>query len=142
MADDLEVLPPDHDEEEGGGPVKTFLEHLEDLRWTLLKCVLALVLGMIAALSASPFLIKVLTWPLVLAQEIKTDPVPRAVLLVGTNVLEKIPLAQFPVPGLPAQDEDRATNGWSRWMSWFQVPGLATNRDVYFRMMPIPVPPG
>jgi len=142
MADDLEVLPPDHDEEGGGGPVKTFLEHLEDLRWTLLKCVLAIALGMIVAISASPFLIKILTWPLVLAQEIKTDPIPRAVLLVGTNVLEKIPLSQFPIPGLSAQEPDTTTNSWSRWMSWFQIPGFATNHDVYFRMVPVPVPPG
>lgn len=137
----MEVLPPEHDEE-GGGPVKTFLEHLEDLRWTLLKCVLSVAMGMIVALSASPFLIQILTWPLVLAQEIKTDPVPRAVLLVGTNVLEKIPLSQFPVPGLAPAPSEEATTNRSGWMSWFQVPGMTPNRDVYFRMVPIPAPPG
>ena len=116
MADELEVMPPDQDGEEGGGPVKTFLEHLEDLRWTLLKCVLALALGMVAAISASPYLIKFLTWPLVLAQRVKTVPEPRAVLLVGTNVFARLPLSEFPVPGAP------------------------TNRDVFLRLMPVAPP--
>ena len=33
MADDPELDRPDGDDE--GGPVKTFLDHLEDLRWVL-----------------------------------------------------------------------------------------------------------
>ena len=52
-------------EEEEGGPVKTFLEHLEDLRWVLIKCFAALLLGMAACLVASPQIIEVLKWPLI-----------------------------------------------------------------------------
>ena len=66
---DSDLLPegdayPEWDEEEGGGPVKTFLEHLEDLRWTLIKCVSAVVISMIFCLVASNVLVDFLTWPL------------------------------------------------------------------------------
>jgi|SRR5688572_1237495 len=54
---------PDPEEEEGG-PVKTFLEHLEDLRWVLVRCISALVLGMVACLAASNYVVKILTIPL------------------------------------------------------------------------------
>ena len=60
---------PEWDEEEGGGPVKTFLEHLEDLRWMLIKCVSAVVISMIFCLVASNFLVAFLTWPLRHGQE-------------------------------------------------------------------------
>ncbi len=63
MADEpLEPIP--DPEEEEGGPVKTFLEHLEDLRWVLIKCVSALMLGMVACLAGSNYIVNVLTWPL------------------------------------------------------------------------------
>lgn len=55
---------PEWDEEEGGGPVKTFLEHLEDLRWTLIKCVSVVLISMLFCLVASNILVKFLTWPL------------------------------------------------------------------------------
>lgn len=61
-------LYPEENEEKGGGPVKTFLEHLEDLRWTLLKCLAAVVLSMVFCLAASNFLVSFLTWPLDIAQ--------------------------------------------------------------------------
>jgi sec-independent protein translocase protein TatC len=62
MAD--EPLEPVISEEEEGGPVKTFLEHLEDLRWVLIKCVSSLILGMVACLAGSNYIVRVLTWPL------------------------------------------------------------------------------
>jgi len=63
MADEpLEPIP--NPEEEEGGPVKTFLEHLEDLRWVLIKCVSALLLGMVACLAGSNYIVTVLRWPL------------------------------------------------------------------------------
>ena len=60
-------------EEEGGGPVKTFLEHLEDLRWMLIKCVATLLLSMLFCLVASNQLVALLTWPLKQAQALRTD---------------------------------------------------------------------
>ncbi len=59
-----EDVHPEWEEEAGGGPVKTFLEHLEDLRWTLIKCVSSVVISMIFCLVASNFLVSFLTWPL------------------------------------------------------------------------------
>jgi len=66
-----EVLPepeepaPYHEpEEEGGGPVKTFLEHLEDLRWVLIKSLVAVGLGMLICLIAGDYVVSILKWPL------------------------------------------------------------------------------
>src|SRR6476469_8288824 len=58
----LEPVP--NPEEEEGGPVKTFLEHLEDLRWVLIKCVVALMLAMVGCLAGSNYIVKFLAWPL------------------------------------------------------------------------------
>jgi len=63
MAQEPEELP-EHSEEEEGGPIKPFLEHLEDLRWVLIKCVSALVIGMVICMIAAPYLVKVLRYPL------------------------------------------------------------------------------
>src|SRR6266446_6300206 len=51
---------PDENEEEGGGPVKTFLEHLEDLRWMLIKSGTALLIGMIVCLYATEKVVSIL----------------------------------------------------------------------------------
>ncbi|MCF7765833.1 MAG: twin-arginine translocase subunit TatC [Verrucomicrobia bacterium] len=55
---------PDEEEEEGGGPVKSFLEHLEDLRWTIIKSGASLVVGMIICLIAAPYITELLKYPL------------------------------------------------------------------------------
>lgn len=55
------------EEEEGGGPVKSFLEHLEDLRWTIIKSSAALVVAMIVCLVAAPKVFSVMSKPLELA---------------------------------------------------------------------------
>lgn len=47
-----------------GGPVKSFLEHLEDLRWVLIKCIVAVLIAMFVCLAAAPVLVSVLKWPL------------------------------------------------------------------------------
>jgi len=50
--------PPQQDEEEeGGGPVKTFLEHLEDLRWTLIKSISAILVAMLLCLIGGRYLV-------------------------------------------------------------------------------------
>ena len=55
------------DEEAGGGPVKSFLEHLEDLRWVLIRCVSALVVSMCFCLYAADDIFWVLKGPLLLS---------------------------------------------------------------------------
>jgi sec-independent protein translocase protein TatC len=62
MADELEPIPDPAEEE--GGPVKSFLEHLEDLRWVLIKVISSVMIGMTVCLVASPILVKVLKFPL------------------------------------------------------------------------------
>ena len=60
------------EEEEGfGGPIKPFLDHLEDLRRTIMKVVVAIVVGMLIALIGSPYIVKFLTYPLNSAQQIQ-----------------------------------------------------------------------
>jgi sec-independent protein translocase protein TatC len=63
MADEPLQTIPDPEEEEGG-PVKTFLEHLEDLRWVLIKCFASLFLGMVACFAAANYIVEFLKWPL------------------------------------------------------------------------------
>lgn len=115
MADDLEVLPPEHQDEEGGGPVKSFLEHLEDLRWTFVKCAISVALGILVSLSGSPYIVKFLEWPLVLAQRVRVTDQPRVVITMGTNVLSRMLAKDFPVQG------------------------ASTNEDLYLKVAPIPV---
>jgi len=53
--------PPD---EEEGGPVKSFLEHLEDLRWVLIKSGATLFVAVVICLLGGPVVVKVLMHPL------------------------------------------------------------------------------
>jgi sec-independent protein translocase protein TatC len=55
---------PDEPEEEEGGPIKSFLEHLEDLRWVLIKSLAVLGIAVVACLLGGPVVVKVLMWPL------------------------------------------------------------------------------
>jgi sec-independent protein translocase protein TatC len=52
------------DETAEGGPVKSFLEHLEDFRWLLIKCAVALSLTMLVCLIGANYVIGVIKWPL------------------------------------------------------------------------------
>jgi sec-independent protein translocase protein TatC len=47
-----------------GGPVKSFLEHLEDFRWMLIKSVVALVVAMMVCLIAGSQVVQIIRWPL------------------------------------------------------------------------------
>jgi sec-independent protein translocase protein TatC len=62
MAKEPEEVRPEFEDE--GGPVKSFLDHLEDLRWVLIKSGAALVLGMITCLVGSNRIVEILKWPL------------------------------------------------------------------------------
>ena len=56
------------DETAEGGPVKSFLEHLEDFRWLLIKCAVALSLTMLVCLIGANYVIGVIKWPLTRAK--------------------------------------------------------------------------
>jgi len=72
-----------HDKE--GGPTKSFLEHLEDLRWVLMKCAAAVAITFMACLLGSPTLVKVLTYPLKKANIHNATQSAAITFLVGTN---------------------------------------------------------
>ena len=61
MARDYETEP---SEEAEGGPVKSFLEHLEDFRWVLIKSLVALGLAMFVCLMGANYVVEILKWPI------------------------------------------------------------------------------
>lgn len=86
MADPTEEPRPD-DVEEGGGPVKTFLEHLEDLRWLLVKSGAALLVGLIACLYGTDKIVWLLKRPLQQAALLKSSHTQKVLVRFGTNIL-------------------------------------------------------
>ena len=87
MADPTEEPRPDEIEEDGGGPVKTFLEHLEDLRWMLIKSGSALLIGMIVCLYATNKVVSILKWPLERAALIQIGHKQKVLVKLGEEVL-------------------------------------------------------
>jgi sec-independent protein translocase protein TatC len=65
MAGDHETERADEAE---GGPVKTFLEHLEDFRWMLIKSLVALAIAMLLCLVAGNYVVQIIKWPLTRAK--------------------------------------------------------------------------
>jgi sec-independent protein translocase protein TatC len=82
MAGDHETERPDEAE---GGPVKTFLEHLEDFRWVLIKSIVALFLGMLVCLFAANYVIQIIKWPLLRAPVGHSGTNQTVVVSFGTN---------------------------------------------------------
>ena len=84
---------PDVDlEDDGGGPVKSFLEHLEDFRWVLIKCAVTLGLAMLVCLIGANYVIGIIKWPL--SQAHVRYPGTNQVVSVsfGTNHLGNYPI--------------------------------------------------
>jgi len=81
--------PPD----DGGGPVKTFLEHLEDFRWLLVKCSVAIGLGMLICLFAANNVIAIIKWPLSRAPVSYPGTNQIATVSFGTNHLGNFQLS-------------------------------------------------
>src|SRR5438876_1098302 len=63
MADEPGSEHLDQLEEEEGGPVKSFLEHLEDLRWVLIKSLVGVGVGVLVCLIAGNHVVEILKWP-------------------------------------------------------------------------------
>lgn len=63
MAEPDDELQPEGQEDEGGA-VKSFLEHLEDLRWMIIKSAAATLAGMLICLFGVNQLANILRWPL------------------------------------------------------------------------------
>jgi sec-independent protein translocase protein TatC len=92
MASDLEEYSRESEElEEGGGPVKSFLEHLEDLRWSLIKSLVAVLVSMLVCMVGGRYLVSVLMWPLKHPWFLGTSTNQSVVIHLGTNVLGQLP---------------------------------------------------
>src|SRR5690348_2462631 len=117
MVDDPGTEHLDPTEEEEGGPVKSFLEHLEDLRWVLIKSLVALSVGMLVCLIAANRVVEILRWPLDRAK----------VSYPGTNQIVTAYLAtnQLGIFKLNPEDQNRFN--------------LGTNRFVAVRIEPITI---
>lgn len=89
MADESAAERPDveQEEEEEGGPVKSFLEHLEDLRWVLIKSVVALGVAMLVCLIAGNHVVDILRRPLTKARVSYPGTNQVVTVRFGTNVL-------------------------------------------------------
>src|SRR5947208_12563127 len=93
MADEPGSERPEIIEEEEGGPVKSFLEHLEDLRWVLIKSLVALGVGILICLIAGNHVVNILKWPLQRAKISYPGTNQVITLLVGTNRFHPLTLS-------------------------------------------------
>src|SRR2546421_6435894 len=87
MAEDIGGEPQDVPEEEEGGPVKSFLEHLEDLRWVLIKTISAAGVAMVICFFAGNQVFKVIKWPLERAPIGKSGKTQVVRVTLATNQL-------------------------------------------------------
>jgi sec-independent protein translocase protein TatC len=129
MADDYEAERLDDEEE--GGPVKTFLEHLEDLRWVLIKSAAALGVAMLVCLTAGNYVVQILKWPITRAKI--NYPGTNQVVTVnfGTNRVGVFPLAD---------EQQRALGlGTNRFIAVVVEPlTIGTNQVLGWRINPDP----
>jgi sec-independent protein translocase protein TatC len=75
------------EEEDEGGPVKSFLDHLEDLRWVLIKSSATIAIAMLLCLIAGNYVVGIIKRPLEKAQIRYSGSEHVAVLMFGTNRL-------------------------------------------------------
>ncbi len=121
----------DEQEEEEGGPVKSFLEHLEDLRWVLIKSAAAAGVAMLACLLGGNYVIRVLEWPLNRAPAVHSSRAPSVKVLLGTNQLSVIQVT--------ANDPLASVVGTNRSVRLELVPSLqGTNQVMVWRAQPEP----
>ena len=138
--------PDDHDQT--GQETKPFLEHLEDLRSTLIGCITALVVGMCVAFPLAPYLLRWLKRPLLRVTD-KPDEFLRTLDVTGAFMLSmqiafwgglilSAPfltyfLARFISPGLTARERElvRRSLGLAGGLFFF---GVALG---YFAALPV-----
>lgn len=96
--------------DEEGGPVKSFLDHLEDLRWVLIKSLAALGIGMLICLIAGDQVVHILKRPLLNAKVKYPGTNEVWTISWGTNVMKVLKLND-------AQQEQYG-GGTNRYKSW------------------------
>ncbi|SRR5579885_959346 len=126
MAGDPETERPDEAE---GGPVKTFLEHLEDFRWVLIKSAVALTLAMLVCLLAGNYVVAILKWPLTRATFSYPGTNPVVTVNFGTNHLGRFVLS--------AEEQRHLNLGTNRFVTVQLEPlALGTNQVLGWRVVP------
>jgi len=110
MATEPEDPRTDSELEEEGGPVKSFLDHLEDLRWVLIKSLAALGIGMLICLIAGDRVVNILKRPLLHAKA--RYPGTNEVWTVswGTNVVKVLKLTD--------EQQSKYAAGPDRFKAW------------------------
>ncbi len=78
-----------------GGPVKSFLEHLEDLRWVLIKSSVTVAVAMFVCLIGGNYVVGVIKRPLEKAKVNYPGKDQVAVVLLGTNRLQTLRLTEL-----------------------------------------------
>ena len=123
---------PDADESaDGGGPIKTFLEHLEDFRWVLIKVAAALALAMLICLIGGNYVMAALKWPLTRAKV--SYPGTNQVVAVSFGVKH---LANFE---LTPEQENTFHLGTNRFVAVTVEPlTLGTNQILSWKVNPDP----
>jgi sec-independent protein translocase protein TatC len=84
---------PDPEADEGG-PVKNFLEHLEDFRWVLIKSTVAVGVAMLLCLFGANCVIEVIKWPMTRARIVYPGTNVIALVNFGTNQVGKFQLTE------------------------------------------------
>src|SRR5260370_10206885 len=87
MADDPGADRLDDQQEDEGGPVKSFLEHLEDLRWVLIKSLAVAGVAMVGCFYAGNHIVHILEWPLKRAPFHRMEHAQTVRVLLCTNEL-------------------------------------------------------
>ncbi len=113
------------DEDDGGGPVKSFLEHLEDFRWLIIKAGSALMIGFFVSFYAVPQIVAVLKWPLQHAALVRVGDEHKTLVRFGTNTLATLELATNRLGGV-----DLGTN----WFSVIQVEPVEVGSNVFLSL--------
>src|SRR5258705_3396585 len=75
--------------EEEGGPVKSFLEHLEDLRWVLIKGAVAVGVFVLVCLVGATHVVRAIETPLNDATRMRYKSIATVTVFVGTNIWGK-----------------------------------------------------
>ncbi|HEU5070623.1 MAG TPA: twin-arginine translocase subunit TatC [Verrucomicrobiae bacterium] len=99
MADDPDLERLDGEENEGG-PVKSFLEHLEDLRWVLIKSAAAVAVAMLVCLLGGNTVVWLLKRPLEQAEIHYPGTNQIVTVFWETNKLGTFPLTPASQPSL------------------------------------------
>ena len=116
MVDEPEAKHLEEQEDDEGGPIKSFLEHLEDLRWVLIKSGTAAGVAMLVCLLAGNYVVDVLKWPLKRAPSLHETKSQTVRLTFGTNQLAVFRIASTNDP----------LAAWA-----------GTNRNVKFDIVPV-----